>query len=141
MVEALPFRLVIILVLASILFAIGFYEISSLSYFQKKNTIVNDFENLVLTMRNLRTKDFGSSENLAINIPSDFKIVVQTNSSGNRSNYLELHEGDGVLVSKNYNFTIFQGLSIGSGRYFIEICLGREECNTSMGDSLTIVYE
>lgn len=108
MVEALPFRLVIILVLASILFTIGFYEISSLDYFQKKNRIVGDFENLGLTMRNLRTKDFGSSENLAIDIPSDFKIVVQTNSSGNRSNYLELHEGGGVLVSKNYNFTIFK---------------------------------
>lgn len=141
MVEALPFRIVIILVLGSLLLGIGFYQISSLDYFQKKNQIVGEVDNLALTMRNLRMKDFGSSENVAITVPSTFKIVVLTNSSGNRSHHIELYEGDGVLLSKDYNFTIFQGINITNGRFYIEICYGRVECNTSIGKALTVVYE
>lgn len=87
-------------------------------------------------MRNLRTKDFGSSEFASLRVPVEFRVVVDSNTE-----LFELYEENSLLSSQDYKFEIIQGINITGGEFDITVCFGSVQCNSSIGKNLTIVYE
>ncbi|MCD6575887.1 MAG: hypothetical protein J7K73_01870 [Nanoarchaeota archaeon] len=75
-VESFPFFLFLSLLVAAIVITIGFYQVSAFSEFSSKREIMQSYERIINTMKNLReTTDIGSFARVHITIPKRYKLT------------------------------------------------------------------